>query len=64
MSGMIPGFQILKDRVIKPLIVATEKVVEHYYKKEEGIQQAAGSTGAINQPLFPADEEMGQNRVA
>jgi hypothetical protein len=61
---MIPGFHILKDRVIKPLIVATEKVVEHYYKKEGGTRLAAGPSDAINQPLFPADEEMGQSRVA
>jgi hypothetical protein len=30
MGGNIPGFQMLKDRVLKPLIVATEKVVEYY----------------------------------
>lgn len=30
MGGSIPGFQMFKDRVIKPLIVATEKVVEYY----------------------------------
>ena len=29
-GGSIPGFQMFKDRVIKPLIVATEKVVEYY----------------------------------
>ena len=30
-GGNIPGFQMFKDRVIKPLIVATEKVVEYYF---------------------------------
>ena len=33
----IPGFQLIKDRVIKPLVVATEKYVE-YYLKEDGEQ--------------------------
>lgn len=35
MSGNIPGFQTLKDRVIKPLIFATEKVVEYYMQEDE-----------------------------
>jgi seryl-tRNA(Sec) selenium transferase len=35
MGGNIPGFQMLKDRVLKPLIVATEKVVEYYLNDEE-----------------------------
>jgi hypothetical protein len=26
---------MLKDRVIKPLLVATEKVVEYYFPEEE-----------------------------
>ena len=34
MGGNIPGFQMLKDRVLKPLIVATEKVVEYYLNEE------------------------------
>lgn len=34
MGGSIPGFQTIKDRVIKPLIVATEKVVEYYFQEE------------------------------
>ena len=29
------GFAMLKDRVIKPLLVATEKVVEYYFPEEE-----------------------------
>ena len=33
-GGNIPGFQMLKDRVLKPLIVATEKVVEYYLNEE------------------------------
>ena len=35
-GGRIPGFQMLKDRVIKPLIVASEKVVEYYLTENEG----------------------------
>ena len=35
MGGNIPGFQMLKDRVLKPLIVATEKVVEYYLNEDE-----------------------------
>ena len=34
MGGNIPGFQIIKNRVIKPLLVATEKVVEYYLNEE------------------------------
>ena len=34
MGGNLPGFQMIKDRVIKPLIVASEKVVEYYFKDE------------------------------
>ena len=30
MSTSIPGFETVKNNVIKPLIVATEKVVEYY----------------------------------
>ena len=30
-----PGFSIIKDRVIKPLLVATEKVVEYYFPDKE-----------------------------
>lgn len=35
MGGNIPGFQMIKDRVLKPLIVATEKVVEYYLNEED-----------------------------
>ena len=35
MGGNIPGFQMLKDRVLKPLIVATEKVVEYYLNDDQ-----------------------------
>jgi hypothetical protein len=35
MGGNIPGFQMLKDRVLKPLIVATEKVVEYYLNEDQ-----------------------------
>ena len=34
-GGRIPGFNMLKDRVIKPLMVATEKVVEYYTTEEQ-----------------------------
>ena len=34
MGGNIPGFKYVKDRVIKPLLVATEKVVEYYFNEE------------------------------
>mmetsp|Transcript_10056 Transcript_10056/g.16940 ORF Transcript_10056/g.16940 Transcript_10056/m.16940 type:complete len:109 (-) Transcript_10056:1429-1755(-) len=27
----IPGFSVLKERVLKPLMVATERVVDYYY---------------------------------
>ena len=30
-----PGFSIIKDKVIKPLLVATEKVVEYYFPENE-----------------------------
>lgn len=30
-QSKLPGYQILKDRVIKPIIVATESLVEYYY---------------------------------
>ena len=31
MGTNIPGFQTVKNNVIRPLIVATEKVVEYYF---------------------------------
>jgi hypothetical protein len=34
-GGNIPGFQTLKDRLIKPLIFATEKVVEYYMQDDQ-----------------------------
>jgi len=37
MGGNIPGFQIIKNRVIKPLLVATEKVVEYYLNDEKPV---------------------------
>jgi hypothetical protein len=30
MGTNIPGFKLIKDRVIKPLLVATERIVEYY----------------------------------
>lgn len=30
-----PGFSIIKDRVIKPLLIATEKVVEYCLYEEK-----------------------------
>lgn len=30
-----PGFSIIKDRVIRPLLIATEKVVEYYFPEEK-----------------------------
>ena len=39
MGGNIPGFQMIKDRVLKPLIVATEKVVEYYLNEEDKEKQ-------------------------
>ena len=39
MGGNIPGFQMIKDRVLKPLIVATEKVVEYYLNEEDKVKQ-------------------------
>ena len=35
MGTNIPGFKMIKDTVIKPLIVATEKVVEYYLDPQE-----------------------------
>ena len=35
MGGKIWGFQMFKDRVVKPLIVATEKVVEYYMTENQ-----------------------------
>mmetsp|Transcript_29386 Transcript_29386/g.44400 ORF Transcript_29386/g.44400 Transcript_29386/m.44400 type:complete len:95 (+) Transcript_29386:1522-1806(+) len=30
----IPGFKILQERVLSPLMVATEKVVDYYYNQD------------------------------
>lgn len=35
MGTNIPGFQLIKDRVIKPLLVATERIVEYYMPNEQ-----------------------------
>ncbi|CDW86377.1 UNKNOWN [Stylonychia lemnae] len=43
-----PGFSIIKDRVIKPLLIATEKVVEYYFpeeKKESSRKDSNQSSG-------------------
>ena len=40
----MPGFQMIKDRVIKPLIVASEKVVEYYFKDESAPQNIEGES--------------------
>lgn len=34
-GNTFPGFSIIKDRVIKPLLIATEKVVEYYFQEEK-----------------------------
>lgn len=39
MGTNIPGFQIVKNNVIKPLIVATEKVVEYYFADSSSTAQ-------------------------
>lgn len=31
-QSKLPGYKMLKDRVIKPIIVATESLVEYYYQ--------------------------------
>lgn len=35
MGIKIPGFQLIKDRVIKPLLVATERIVEYYMPNDQ-----------------------------
>lgn len=35
MGTNIPGFQLIKDRVIKPLLVATERIVEYYMPQDQ-----------------------------
>lgn len=47
LGGNIPGFNMLKDKVIKPLIFATEKVVE-YYLQEETNQITQNRSGIAN----------------
>ena len=34
LANSFPGLTLIKDRVIKPLLVATEKVVEYYFPEE------------------------------
>lgn len=34
LGNTFPGLNLIKDRVIKPLLVATEKVVEYYFPEE------------------------------
>ena len=38
MGTSIPGFESIKNNVIKPLIVASEKVVEYYFPADNGNQ--------------------------
>ena len=35
------GLAMLKDKVIKPLLVATEKVVEYYFPEEKNAEAAS-----------------------
>lgn len=58
MGGNLPGFQMIKDRVIKPLIVASEKVVEYYFKDEGQPQimvEGASDSQILEKPM--AEEE-------
>jgi hypothetical protein len=34
LGNTFPGLNLIKDRVIKPLLIATEKVVEYYFPEE------------------------------
>ena len=64
MGTSIPGFQTVKNNVIKPLIVATEKVVEYYFAADTSSQpehasivdgsqdmQAVGDSQTTEQPV-------------
>ena len=35
MSSLIPGFSIIKNKVITPLLVATERVVDYIIREEK-----------------------------
>jgi hypothetical protein len=50
MGYSIPGFQTIKDRVIKPLLVATESIVEYYLPQENAIKPDENpDAAAVNQ---------------
>ncbi len=34
MSNKFAGLSMIKDKLIKPLLIATEKVVEYYFPEE------------------------------
>ena len=40
MGTSIPGFQSVKNHVFKPLMVATEKVVEYYFAENTASNQS------------------------
>lgn len=54
-GNTFPGFSIIKDRVIKPLLVATEKVVEYYFQEEK--KEIAKAPIASNQVASKADRK-------
>lgn len=55
MSTMIPGFSIIKNKVITPLLVATEKVVDYIIsdnnKEEKMVGVEGGSLLSDNQSV-------------
>lgn len=55
---MIPGFSIIKNKVITPLLVATEKVVDYIIsdeKKEESMMMMSGSAGGDGRSVISSD---------
>ena len=58
MGTSIPGFQLIKDRVIKPLLVATERIVEYYMPND---QPQIQNIKFENNEQNLEDELMGEN---
>lgn len=67
MGTNIPGFQLIKDRVIKPLLVATERIVEYYMPQDQPLSSMIQNEDIIfnqenenNEYFQNQDEEKGK----
>jgi hypothetical protein len=45
MGNTFTGLTMIKDKLIKPLLIATERVVEYYFPEEKEEKSSEGMSG-------------------